>query len=472
MTMRSVGGKILLIALAVTALAVFGVATLLEAGNLDGKVSLELNKDKSNDEAPGVVIGNEYRLGTVDDEACDEADDEADDEMDDEADDEMDDEMDDCLPSALFGVQDTDLADSTLLRFGLIDPVTGHPIFDLTATWPCGDCDIEGMALDHSTGMLYGIAGGDGTDPVIMPGDLVSINKTTMEATKIANTGIGTGDDEFVSASWRSTEAGQGLIWAFVQNVGLFTIDVATGFPTLQASIEANWEGLAWTPDGSLLYGTEGSSLYSWNPVSGVVDLVCDNLVPGGEVEALEYDTEGYLIGSRHETMPSLVVIMPPDVLGDPCEVLEVDIPNVELLTDLEALAFEACPVTPGSCDDGKPKELVFRYTGDSCMATTNWQEGSFTCSGDPKFAEPVEVVITRDAADADVIPDSETIMVGGEVRIRATGDRLKSNTYLDIRQKSMVLQSLKIHTSCSKPLAVGDQFGSLYLQQFIAEDD
>jgi hypothetical protein len=168
--------------------------------------------------------------------------------------------------------------------------------------------------------------------------------------------------------------------------------------------------------------------------------------------------------------MPGLIVITLPDMLGDPCGVQDVTMPNVELLTDLEALAFETCPAPPASCDDGKPATLVFRYTGESCMASTNWQEGSFTCSGDPMGAEPVEVVLTRDEEDATVMPDDETLAVGDLVTIQATGDRLRSNTEFDVRQDSMVLQSLKIHTSCSKPLAVGDQFGSMVLEQLIVQ--
>ena len=58
----------------------------------------------------------------------------------------------------------------------------------------------------------------------------------------------------------------------------------------------------------------------------------------------------------------------------------------------------------------------------------------------------------------------------GDLVTFEATGDRLKSNLVFDIRQGSSTVQDLKIHTSCSKPLNVGDQFGSMILRGFEAE--
>ena len=106
-----------------------------------------------------------------------------------------------------------------------------------------------------------------------------------------------------------------------------------------------------------------------------------------------------------------------------------------------------------------------------TCMATTNWQEGRVECVGDPMGAEPVRVVITEDSDAAVVVPDTETINVGDMVTIQATGDRLKSQTTFEIRQGSVVLQMLSIHTSCSKPLEVGDQFGSMVLRQMIVDD-
>ena len=43
--------------------------------------------------------------------------------------------------------------------------------------------------------------------------------------------------------------------------------------------------------------------------------------------------------------------------------------------------------------------------------------------------------------------------------------------TWIMIKQGWHIKQKLSIHTSCSKPLEIGDQFGSLILRDFIPED-
>ena len=79
--------------------------------------------------------------------------------------------------------------------------------------------------------------------------------------------------------------------------------------------------------------------------------------------------------------------------------------------------------------------------------------------------------MVTKDEDDVTVNPGDESITVGSMVEFEATGDRLKSNLEFELRQGSSTLQDLKIHTSCSQPLNVGDQFGSMLLVGFEAED-
>jgi cysteine-rich repeat protein len=120
------------------------------------------------------------------------------------------------------------------------------------------------------------------------------------------------------------------------------------------------------------------------------------------------------------------------------------------------------------SCEDGKPAQLVFEYTGESCAATTNAQEGKATCTGNPNGAAPVQIAA---GSPQDVmVSNGGSLAVGDIFTITAMGDRLKSETVLEIRQHGALLQALAIHTSCSKPLVVGDQFGSLRLILFVPE--
>lgn len=126
------------------------------------------------------------------------------------------------------------------------------------------------------------------------------------------------------------------------------------------------------------------------------------------------------------------------------------------------------------SCADGKPMALVFEYTGESCDASSNYQNPKkFSCSGDPNFAQPVQTIYTG-KGQVTVTPSDQSIKVGDLVTVAAPASgkktRLKADTKLEIRQDGNSLQKLKIHTSCSQPLNVGDQFGSLILREFIPE--
>lgn len=120
------------------------------------------------------------------------------------------------------------------------------------------------------------------------------------------------------------------------------------------------------------------------------------------------------------------------------------------------------------SCAQGKPLSLQFMYTGESCSATTNFQDGKVICSGDPGEAQPIQIVMTKDADKVIPAPSSETINIGDLVTIaKNDGKELPKDTKLDIRQGGNVLQSLTLKTDCSKPLNVGDRFGGLLLQAF-----
>jgi hypothetical protein len=78
-------------------------------------------------------------------------------------------------------------------------------------------------------------------------------------------------------------------------------------------------------------------------------------------------------------------------------------------------------------------------------------------------------VVLTKDENLLSVNPNTETIHIGDLVNIsNNSGGTMRGDTKFDVMQGSTVLQSLTIHTSCSQPLNVGDQFGSMILREFI----
>lgn len=127
-------------------------------------------------------------------------------------------------------------------------------------------------------------------------------------------------------------------------------------------------------------------------------------------------------------------------------------------------------------CSDGKPRILTMRYTGEGCDASQHNQGSKVVCSGTPG-AGPVMIRVTdkRDPNDnrAGVYFDGGPIAVGGTFNIDAANagsSRLRSTTFVHIYQNGVIVQSVEFHTSCSRPLAVGDQFGSLVLEVFITD--
>lgn len=130
--------------------------------------------------------------------------------------------------------------------------------------------------------------------------------------------------------------------------------------------------------------------------------------------------------------------------------------------------------VQPGSCDDGKATELVFEYTGDPCSATTNYQldnrgKAKFKCSPTPgvSLAALSSVAFTKDA-------DKLTAAITGNMlrifRSDTLGEKLAAETKYVLTDINGDEQAQTLHTSCSKPLVVGDQFGALKLIQIVNE--
>ena len=146
-------------------------------------------------------------------------------------------------------------------------------------------------------------------------------------------------------------------------------------------------------------------------------------------------------------------------------------------------------------CEKGlKVQLLEMRYTGEDCSASDNDQDPKKTsCEGDPDSESKV-FVRASDKENSDdkkakvwfegIVERNHTFDIDAT---NAGEDYLKSNTWIHIydpkdgddedddddndrRHKHgdddrKYLQKVNFHTSCSQPLAVGDQFGSLVLE-------
>ncbi len=152
------------------------------------------------------------------------------------------------------------------------------------------------------------------------------------------------------------------------------------------------------------------------------------------------------------------------------CEIIEVEDGQV-----IEIRCFNE--VDPGSedfCENGfgKPSTLTLTYTGEDCDATDTTQDsGKYSCWGDPEMNSLVYVVVAdRD----DPWDDRAKIFFSGFVGLdeafvanaeNAGENKLSSKTFVSVFNNEfcdVLLQRVEFHTSCSQPLRIGDQYGSI----------
>jgi SdrD B-like domain/Secretion system C-terminal sorting domain len=152
-----------------------------------------------------------------------------------------------------------------------------------------------------------------------------------------------------------------------------------------------------------------------------------------------------------------------------------------EIMTGITDPAPGDCgppPVQEDCCEGaGKVANLTVKYTGEDCSATVHQQDPSkVSCSGDPNFAPTVRIVANEKSN-----PNDGKIWFNGVVELNTTFDisaafggagELKSNTYVHIFDMNwQPLQTLKFHTSCSQPLSIGNQFGSILIEEVVGTD-
>ncbi len=113
--------------------------------------------------------------------------------------------------------------------------------------------------------------------------------------------------------------------------------------------------------------------------------------------------------------------------------------------------------------------EIVFKYVGGDCAQSDHDQGDKGECSGDPGTA-PVVVVVTNAKDGQPSLSPSSGINVGDLITLSTTEKKLKSATAFSITGSGS--QLLEFHTSCSAPLDVGDQFGSLLIVDMTVTED
>ncbi|NNM30683.1 MAG: hypothetical protein HKO57_14275, partial [Akkermansiaceae bacterium] len=139
----------------------------------------------------------------------------------------------------------------------------------------------------------------------------------------------------------------------------------------------------------------------------------------------------------------------------------------------LDLQAFCAIPEAPPSgndCDDGgKPVEITLVYTAEDCSFTNNPQEGASECTDLGALPTDAYILVTNkeDPFDGGAkIWFSDPVSESGTFVMKASNggkDKFDSNSYIHVFDGpgGALKQTVKFHTSCSKPLSVGDQFGA-----------
>lgn len=236
--------------------------------------------------------------------------------------------------------------------------------------------DIEAIDVHPVSGALYAIAGGEGSED----GKLFLVDKATGALTVVGATGA-LDENEIVSASFRP----DGELWAFQEEVGIVSVDLANGNLTLKVPAKShgvgdNWEGIAWDISGQFLYGAEGSKLYQYDPLAQSAVQVCGNNLFPSPTEALEFRPDGTLFGGWHNAADQVLSIFEIDMNG--CSLLPTDyqIPY----RDVESLTF-GMKIPAGECvmeieKTGTPEEVM---PGDDIRYTiTIKNTGTANCTG------------------------------------------------------------------------------------------
>ena len=115
------------------------------------------------------------------------------------------------------------------------------------------------------------------------------------------------------------------------------------------------------------------------------------------------------------------------------------------------------------------------RGAGEGCdQSDFAMDPNKVECDGDPLFADPVFIIANdKDDDGAGKMWFTGYVELNGCFTIEAANagkDKLKSKTYFHIfsARGDAPLQLVQIHTSCSQPLVLGDQFGSLVLDGYV----
>ncbi|MHC5005626.1 MAG: DUF7467 domain-containing protein [Planctomycetota bacterium] len=129
-------------------------------------------------------------------------------------------------------------------------------------------------------------------------------------------------------------------------------------------------------------------------------------------------------------------------------------------------------PIPGQCCPSGSDLQaLLLEYTGDDCSATMhNQNSGSVECEDFGPLPDTVRIIANKKSDPFDdpiwfdgIVSLSEEFEANA---LNAGQSKLGGTTYIHVLDpdSNAVLQTVEFHTSCSQPVAVGDQYGASLL--------
>jgi CSLREA domain-containing protein len=164
------------------------------------------------------------------------------------------------LACLAYGAADLGAANSQLFTY---DPYTGV-IQSLGSSHM--NANIEAIAIDPSSGQLYVASGSDAAKK----GYLYRVDRTTGVLLTVGATGFGDID----ALAFRGTDH---TLWGWASGKGLVQLDLATGVGRLILNRSGGSTALVWSDDGSRLYGTTGTTLWVYEPLTGATSTAATN---------------------------------------------------------------------------------------------------------------------------------------------------------------------------------------------------
>jgi uncharacterized membrane protein len=129
----------------------------------------------------------------------------------------------------------------------------------------CQNCNLEALAIHPVTNILYA---------TVSKGSVVShlyqIDAQTAQPTLLGETG-------FEETSHLAFDT-NGVLWAWAKNMGLAQLNLVTGKGVVVLPSAIQLEDLVWAPNEALFYGVIGRELWSYDPITEEVALVCHSL--------------------------------------------------------------------------------------------------------------------------------------------------------------------------------------------------